>query len=343
MARDPARRGVAAFGWEGRTLTHGRLERAVRALHANMRSVGIVTGFCVVRNGQTASETDGPPGALYLARALAELGVDVQLITDRHTVPLLEAGCDFLGLRRDMIAEFPFDDESTESPGYDSGRADGSRSAAWVKAFFESESGRQLTHLIAVERAGPSHTPESLAAQLRQGEPPHEEFERRVPAANRGMCHDMRGAVIDAYTAKTHLLFDAVTTLDLPITTMGLADGGNEIGMGSIPWEVLRGAIGPGPGDHIACRVSTTHLLLSGVSNWSAYALAATVTVLAGRDDRLAAWDTQSQRKLIEFLVREAGAVDGVTGLREATVDGLPLTTYLQTLSGIRALLGCER
>jgi hypothetical protein len=200
-----------------------------------------------------------------------------------------------------------------------------------------------LTHLIAVERAGPSHTPESLATQLREGQPPHEEFERRVPAANRGVCHDMRGAVIDAYTAKTHLLFDAVTTLGLPITTLGLADGGNEIGMGSIPWELLRGAISPGPGDKIACRVTTSHLLVSGVSDWSAYALAAIVTVLAGRDDEIAAWDTQSQRELIEFLVSEAGAVDGVTGLREATVDGLPLTTYLQTLSGIRALLGCER
>ena len=51
--------------------------------------------------------------------------------------------------------------------------------------------------------------------------------------------------------------------------------------------------------------------------------------------------DVESQRKLIETLVSEAGAVDGVTGLMEPTVDGLPLITYLQTLSGIRALLGC--
>ena len=38
-------------------------------------------------------------------------------------------------------------------------------------------------------------------------------------------------------------------------------------------------------------------------------------------------------------IVRETTAVDGVTRLREATVDGLPLETYLQILAGLRRLV----
>ena len=34
----------------------------------------------------------------------------------------------------------------------------------------------------------------------------------------------------------------------------------------------------------------------------------------------------------------EGGAVDGVTGRHEATVDGLPLETYLQVYAGIREI-----
>jgi hypothetical protein len=43
---------------------------------------------------------------------------------------------------------------------------------------------------------------------------------------------------------------------------------------------------------------------------------------------------------LIETLVRGAGAVDGVTRKRQASVDGLPLETYLQIPIGIRRACG---
>jgi hypothetical protein len=38
---------------------------------------------------------------------------------------------------------------------------------------------------------------------------------------------------------------------------------------------------------------------------------------------------------LIEALVREGGAVDGVTRIPQATVDGLPLDSYLATMNEI--------
>jgi hypothetical protein len=64
--------------------------------------------------------------------------------------------------------------------------------------------------------------------------------------------------------------------------------------------------------------------------------------LLAGRPEVARPWGIESQRALIETLVREGGAVDGVSRRREATVDGLPLETYLQILAGVRQLCGVE-
>ena len=71
--RDPARRGVAGLAAgpagparEGAThCTHdanqGQLLAAASSLSRGL-CIGIVTGFCVVDDGQVAAETDGPPG-----------------------------------------------------------------------------------------------------------------------------------------------------------------------------------------------------------------------------------------------------------------------------------------
>jgi hypothetical protein len=39
-------------------------------------------------------------------------------------------------------------------------------------------------------------------------------------------------------------------------------------------------------------------------------------------------------------MVAEGPAIDGMTRRREATVDGLPFATYIQSWLGIRRLLG---
>jgi hypothetical protein len=178
-----------------------------------------------------------------------------------------------------------------------------------------------------------------LARQTRVGPPPQADFEREVPPESRNVCHNMRGMNIDAQTAQTHRLFELAAEQPHKITTVGMADGGNELGMGSFPWEVLQQAIAFGPGGRIACRIAADYTLIAGVSNWAAYALAASCAALRDRRDLLAGWNIESQRALIETLVHQAGAVDGVTRLRQATVDGLPLETYLQALRGILELV----
>ena len=328
VRRDPTGRGVASFTDQGTPLCANGLQNAALDLAERATSVAIVTGFCIVGAKSApletpAAETDGPPGTLLLARALAAMGVEVSLITDCYGRPLLEAGCDFWGLPRGLIREFPL------APAADFD----------LRPFLEDANGKPLSHLVAIERVGPSHTPLSVAAQRRTGESPVAEFERDVPAAEHDVCHNMRGLSIDAHTAPIHWLFDAISQKGLPITTIGVGDGGNEIGMGSIPWETLRQAIAVGPADRVACRVATTHTVLAGVSDWGAQALALAVPVLCGHARSAPDCTPAALGELIEALVTKGGAVDGVTGRNEPTVDGLPLETYLQVFAGIRDLL----
>ena len=72
--------------------------------------VAIVTGFCIVDAQPPAAETDGPPGALFLAKSLTTLGVEVVLISDKYGCDALGIGCDHYGLPRSMIYEFPLED-----------------------------------------------------------------------------------------------------------------------------------------------------------------------------------------------------------------------------------------
>jgi D-glutamate cyclase len=81
LSRDPGGRGVASYRWHDRLLASGKLEAAARSLADSGKHVAIITGFCVAGGGPPAAETDGPPGALYLARTLTALGIDVTLTT----------------------------------------------------------------------------------------------------------------------------------------------------------------------------------------------------------------------------------------------------------------------
>jgi hypothetical protein len=323
---DPAGRGLASFRRDAAPLDRGHLRAAALHLAAHAASVGIVTGFGVVTDQGVVAETDGPPGALFLARSLAEQGVDVCLVGDRVVMPLLQFGCDHWHLSRAMLVEMPIG-------SHEVGRE-------WVTEFLSSPRGRQLTHLVSIERPGPSHTLESLAAQSRSNEAPLVRFEAAVPVEHRDVCYNMRGESIDAFTAPAHLLFDAIAERRLPITTIGIGDGGNEIGMGRFEWQTLVEAVGSGVAGRIACRVATDFTIIGGVSDWAAYALALCVARLRGHAERARRWNCETQRDLIEQMIRQTDGVDGLTRRHEPTVDGLPLDVYLRPLEELHRLLG---
>lgn len=62
------------------------------------------------------------------------------------------------------------------------------------------------------------------------------------------------------------------------IATIGIGDGGNEIGMGKVHQMVVDGI---NNGQHIATTVATDHLITSGVSNWGGSALVAALAILS--------------------------------------------------------------
>jgi hypothetical protein len=319
------------------------LAAAARSLAAGAGHVGIVTGFVALGAEPPTAETDGPPGALFLARVLLELGRTVTLIADKYVAPLLVAGCDHWRLDRSLITEFPWQDPWPDSPARETGEPPRhARADAWVREFLASGAGARLTHLIAVERPGPSHTVESLALQPRNGPPPVDRFAREIPPERRNVCHNMRGESIDSYTAKTHRLFEAVAA-NPAVTTIGIGDGGNEIGMGRYPWEQLAERIPGGRGGLIACRIATDYTLTGGASNWAAYALAMAICLLRRRVDILRPLDLAAERRLLDELVFQGGAADGVTGRRAATVDGLPPDLYFNGLGELRTTLGLRR
>ncbi len=85
-------------------------------------------------------------------------------------------------------------------------------------------------------------------------------------------------------------------------------------------------------GELIACRVPTAHLIVAGVSNWGAYALAAGIYALRGVTPAPDLFDPEVERRILEVMVAEGPLVDGVLGRQSVTVDGLSWERYAAVL-----------
>jgi hypothetical protein len=276
--------------------------------------LGVVTGFFIPHGRPPAAETDGPLGALFLARALVPPGISVVLFTDAFARNALEVGLATLGLRKQVpLVVLPSHEQAGSLSVNDYGR-------------YCLERSGPLTHLLALERVGPSHYADSVRADER------DPFLAEVPERHHDRCHNMAGHDITASMSPAHRLFEAVQApAEPPVITLGLGDGGNEIGMGKIPWSVIRRNI-PG-GACIACRVPVDHLIVAGISNWGAYGLAAGVRLLRKTPPDPDLFDTERERVLLQALVERGPLVDGRTGEPTVTVDGLPFERYAEVLT----------
>ena len=320
IRRDPARRGLIAREESLPPLCRGHLRQAAEHLAAHGRAVAIVTGFFVPSADVPAAETDGPLGALVLADVLQRLGIPAVLITDRPCAAAVQVLADAVGPTAPELHVCPLD------------------AGEWVERFCQNDAATSWSHLIAVERVGPSHTETSILEQDQAGQSRAallDRFRRLVPPESQDRCHNMRGQVIDDHTARLHRLFEQLPQRHPEVKTIGIGDGGNEIGMGCIPWsELVRRLDGP-LAARIPCRVETDWNVVAGISNWGAYALAAAVAVLRGEPSVLKAWPSERQFELLQRMVEEGPGVDGATGRREPTVDGLPFVTCIQAWEGL--------
>jgi len=318
MARDPGGRGLAGIDSSEAPGAELSLAAAATELAARGRSLGIVTGFPILSAGGVA-ETDGPPGALYLARACLALGMQVDFVCDPLIRRAIEIGCAALELDCNIV---PFEA---------AGPADVADS--WQRPLEECL-GRGWSHLISIERPGPTHTLASLEAQRRAGPAPQAEFLAAQGDAELGCCRNMRGAALDAWAAPLWRLFEQIRAEKRPVATLGLVDGGNEIGAGSLPWEVIVRRVRHG--GRIACRTPTDFTLVAGVTDWAAYALSLALVAAANRLELALHWTCAQQAALIRCLVDEAKLVDGVSGIAAERVDGLDHDGYLGILGDMR-------
>jgi hypothetical protein len=269
--RDPGARGLAARA------APGMLAPAAEALATGARAI-IVTGFCI--RSERIGETDGPPGALALAGALRLLGMDVVLLTDEYSAPLLAAG-----------AKIGESGAPAILPGSSQQDADDAIDAL-LSAFAP-------THVVAIERPG---------------------------NALDGHRYSMRGEILDDLVVSADRLF--TSSGKRSYTTLAIGDGGNELGLGG-----LRQALGEyvEHGRTIFCATPADHVIPAGISNWGAYALAAALSLLAGKRLIRA---PRHERAVLAAMVA-AGAVDGCTKRRELSVDGLAWDDYAGTLEAI--------
>jgi hypothetical protein len=264
-------------------------------------TVLIATGFTVAAD---TPETDGPPGAASLGRALRALGARVRYVTDAHNVPIVEAALEAHGEPASVFA-YP--------PG------DGHAAAVLAR--------EQPTHLVAIERAG---------------------------RTSRGVCCNMRGVPIDEWNVRIDELFiygrrevgydrrwdkrprsglrhDARSTVRSTVpVSIGVGDGGNEIGMGNVRQRLIRQRSPLAP---VASVVSVDHLVVAGTSNWGAYGIVAALARLTGKD---LLHDPAVEARVIDACVA-AGASDGVTRARVSTVDGLHTDVHAAVVELLRA------
>lgn len=145
----------------------------------------------------------------------------------------------------------------------------------------------------------------------------------RPGLAKNGHYHNMRGEDISAGTAR----FDTFIEL-ASCPSIGIGDGGNEIGMGNV-YDHLAEL------DIVPAATCVDELVIADVSNWAAHGLIAMLGALRGKD-LLAHIDVMP---MLEFL-SEGNSVDGVTRRNELTEDGLAPEVGLQLMEDLRKAAG---
>lgn len=133
---------------------------------------------------------------------------------------------------------------------------------------------------------------------------------------------NMRGISIAENTAKIDLLFELAYS---KIPTIGVGDGGNEIGMGNVS-EIISDMLELCP-----CVVPVSQLVIATVSNWGAYAITAYLQRLTGQKVFM---DSDIVIRYIEKTVK-LGSVDGVLKKQIVGVDGFPISVEKEIIGAL--------
>ncbi|MCH9276452.1 DUF4392 domain-containing protein [Bifidobacterium amazonense] len=153
-------------------------------------------------------------------------------------------------------------------------------------------------------------------------------FIERVGPARDGYPRNMRGINIQEWTAPLSRL------AGLGLHTVGIGDGGNEIGMGHIQEYAIEDIVDHG--EDIACTVPTEELIVAGCSNWGGHAFVCSLYAM-GCTQVAAMLDDRWHKDVIANITA-AGGLDGVKLLNIPTVDGLSERQYYAQINAISQL-----
>ena len=236
-------------------------------------------------------ETDGPPGGAAIANTVAQaLGaVPLVVASEAHRMPV-EAALNAVGL---LVTSPELAEERGGAASVVEFPADPSLAVEAATSIIDRYS---PSAIVAIETLGPN-------------------IEGVVQSVT---GHDMTAAIPGYYA-----LFDSAS--DRGVFSLGIGDGGNEIGFGRVREAVETiqdyGAEGQVPGRAgMATAVWTDALVFAGVSNWGAAGVAAMVAYLTGQPDAFHSPD--DELRMIEASA-SAGAVDGRFARTTISVDGL--------------------
>jgi len=167
---------------------------------------------------------------------------------------------------------------------------------------------------------------QAIQALLADFAPTHVIAVERPGSAIDGHRYSMRGEMLDDLVPAADRLLEP--GFPRPYATIAIGDGGNELGLGSLR-QALKDRITHG--ELIFCATAADHVIPAGISNWGAFALVATLSLLTGQ--RLLR-PVVHEHTVLESLV-SAGAVDGCTRKNEISVDGIAWPDYANIIAEI--------
>ncbi len=238
-------------------------------------------------------ENDGPVGGAGLARALRiALGAKTVFVTDRTLV--------------DMVSKTVNGGECAIVPAEALPGIDLPLSSVVDFPTEEREAERKAKQLIR------DFKPKAIVA-----------IERRGVSKN-GIYHAWNGLDMAPYEARIGKLFEECRKKG--ILTIGIGDGGNEIGMGNI-YDTVRKVVPYG--DRCKCP---THcgiadstlvdvLVVSTVSNWGAYGIEACLAAVTGKSEAL---HTEEEALRIIRECIDGGGLDGPAKVPRPFLDAIP-------------------
>ncbi|HWR39247.1 MAG TPA: glutamate cyclase domain-containing protein [Patescibacteria group bacterium] len=276
--------------------------------------VFIATGFMdqpIVAPG--CGESDGPPGAVVIAKALRlALKASPVLVVDETLIEPVKRMARAAGFQCVALEDLKYSVERNKL-----------RTASVISLPVDPQAARQealrLVDMmkpaacIAIERAGMNKA---------------------------GQMHNMAGFAIGDPMAKVDYLFQVAR--EKGVATIGIGDGGNEIGMANIADDIVRAGIPCATQCQCPCGAGIVPatpvdvLMTANISNWGGYALAALLGAMTGVAEAVHTGELElAQLK----TAADVGLHDPIAGSVEPSVDGCRAEVHAAMATMIRELV----